>query len=611
MGDIKDKILAAPVATTITDAVLLGVQAATKKQFPGALFAPASHAHTFDSLTSKPTSLGGYGITDALPSSYLDTDGTLAANSDTKIASQKAVATFVAARVAALVNSAPSTLDTLAEIATALGNDPSLATTLTTSIGTKLAKSANLSDLTSAATARSNLGLVIGTDVLSPTGNISGTTGINLDIAAELNLRAPLDSPAFTTSATLDGAQIATLDDVLTGLEIGVTAIASGSGGGPLVNIGGLLQQVTQGDGVLIGDGADGYSFGLIGDSEVDSISGTKITGLAASAFLDATNASNITSGSLSLSRLGGLGTGVSTALGNAVNAASGFLTYSIIGTSGATVPLLNAGNTFSAAQAITLISLGTTPSAALSLINSTAAANGAQQVSGSLVWTGQGWKTAATAASQSVNYRAYVLPIQGAATPTSCWRLDYDNGTGSYTQGITFTPGTTPTLSLGGTGAMGGFTLAVDYNTTSLTVAANTITHTSGGVQSFRLADQYVTNPGLTLGSDAGTSALAISTAASSTARTNANSVTWFRAASATWQTGIDHATTATDQTIKAHNVTTGTGADLILKGGTGSVANGRVRFGTHSAIAAETITGYITIKDEGGTLRKLAVVS
>lgn len=36
-----------------------------------------------------------------------------------------------------------------------------------------------------------------------------------------------------------------------------------------------------------------------------------------------------------------------------------------------------------------------------------------------------------------------------------------------------------------------------------------------------------------------------------------------------------------------------------------------GNVRMGTHSAIAAETVTGYITIKDAGGTVRKLAVVS
>ena len=36
-----------------------------------------------------------------------------------------------------------------------------------------------------------------------------------------------------------------------------------------------------------------------------------------------------------------------------------------------------------------------------------------------------------------------------------------------------------------------------------------------------------------------------------------------------------------------------------------------GTVSFGTHSSIVAETVTGYITIKDSGGTSRKIAVVS
>jgi hypothetical protein len=36
-----------------------------------------------------------------------------------------------------------------------------------------------------------------------------------------------------------------------------------------------------------------------------------------------------------------------------------------------------------------------------------------------------------------------------------------------------------------------------------------------------------------------------------------------------------------------------------------------GLLRFGTHSALGAETVTGFITIKDAGGTTRKVAVVS
>lgn len=49
-----------------------------------------------------------------------------------------ATESYVGTQLAALVASAPTTLNTLNELATALGNDPNFATTITTSIGTKL-----------------------------------------------------------------------------------------------------------------------------------------------------------------------------------------------------------------------------------------------------------------------------------------------------------------------------------------------------------------------------------------------------------------------------------------------------------------------------------------
>ena len=55
-------------------------------------------------------------------------------------------------------------------------------------------------------------------------------------------------------------------------------------------------------------------------------------------------------------------------------------------------------------------------------------------------------------------------------------------------------------------------------------------------------------------------------------------------RAAAASLQLGSNHDTTPTSQTIKAHNVTTGTGADLVLTGGTGSVNNGMVKLSNAS---------------------------
>lgn len=51
------------------------------------------------------------------------------------------------------------------------------------------------------------------------------------------------------------------------------------------------------------------------------------------------------------------------------------------------------------------------------------------------------------------------------------------------------------------------------------------------------------------------------------------------------------------------------GTGDDMDLVFTTAGA--GTLQFGTRTAIGAETVTGYITIKDSGGTTRKLAVVS
>jgi len=75
---------------------------------------------------------------------------------------------------------------------------------------------------------------------------------------------------------------------------------------------------------------------------------------------------------------------------------------------------------------------IGTTSTDAVALTNTTAAAAGAQQFSPRLRLTGQGWKTNATAASQTVDWMMQTVPVQGAANPTSY--LDFEkqiNGAG------------------------------------------------------------------------------------------------------------------------------------------------------------------------------------
>lgn len=138
-----------------------------------------------------------------LPLSYLDTDVLLAANSDVKVASQKAVKAYADAAVAALVAAAPATLDTLDELAAALGDDPNLSVTLTNLIGTKLAKASNLSDLVDASAARTNLGLVIGTNVQAFNANLTTFAAIAPSANVQTLLGA-IDFAAFKSSLSLN-----------------------------------------------------------------------------------------------------------------------------------------------------------------------------------------------------------------------------------------------------------------------------------------------------------------------------------------------------------------------------------------------------------------------
>ena len=88
----------------------------------------------------------------------LDEDN-MASDSATKLSTQQSIKAYVDTEVAGIVDTAPAALNTLNELAAALGDDANFATTTATSLGEKLVKASNLSDLTNAGTARSNLGL--------------------------------------------------------------------------------------------------------------------------------------------------------------------------------------------------------------------------------------------------------------------------------------------------------------------------------------------------------------------------------------------------------------------------------------------------------------------
>ncbi|HFV1823830.1 TPA: phage tail protein [Escherichia coli] len=102
---------------------------------------------------------------------------------------QIASTAFVMATIAALVDSSPDALNTLNELAAALGNDPNFATTMTNALAGKQPKDATLTALAGLATAADRFPYFTGNDVAS----LATLTEVGRDILAKSTVAAVIE----------------------------------------------------------------------------------------------------------------------------------------------------------------------------------------------------------------------------------------------------------------------------------------------------------------------------------------------------------------------------------------------------------------------------------
>ncbi|MBB2457833.1 phage tail protein, partial [Escherichia coli] len=126
---------------------------------------------------------------------------------------QIASTAFVMAAIAALVDSSPDALNTLNELAAALGNDPNFATTMTNALAGKQPKDATLTALAGLATAADRFPYFTGNGVAS----LATLTEVGRDILAKSTVAAVIEYLGLQETVNKAGNAVQKTGDTLSG----------------------------------------------------------------------------------------------------------------------------------------------------------------------------------------------------------------------------------------------------------------------------------------------------------------------------------------------------------------------------------------------------------
>lgn len=190
----------------------------TTEEFRQWVINNSSIASDWASLTGKPTTVAGFGITDAYTNAQTDA--------------------AISVALAALVDAAPGTLDTLNELAAALGDDANFASTMTTALAGKAATShthaeGDVTGLTAALAGKA------ASSHTHAEGDVTGLTAALAGKAATSHTHTEADITdlgAYLLDAPNDGSEYVRKN--------AAWAVATGGGGGGGVPAGGVANDI-------------------------------------------------------------------------------------------------------------------------------------------------------------------------------------------------------------------------------------------------------------------------------------------------------------------------------------------------------------------------------